>query len=250
MKTSEEKNPDLERYPPRVRETMRRTEVLLSIANGRLGYGLSFEETVKKHYGTLEKFWQFELPEPRPASSFVDFIRRFHVEAREDTSAFVASCLTKLLKDAINMRQPWINRNQFVPDRAAESPLQDFIVDQRRAAEWLMSMPRHRDLLPQSLQDFIEGQDARVPSAVTQGKRARGADAETAPQAPDTPQLSDAITALRELWPDAPPGPNRKAMQLAIEEKLQRPVSLSTVDRARKLAWPVVKRRHDDVDDT
>jgi hypothetical protein len=53
-------------------------------------------------------------------------------------------------------------------------------------------------------------------------------------------QLPHAVAALEELYPSggAPPPPNREAIRAAVEQKMGRAVSMTTVDRARAKLWP------------
>ena len=52
-------------------------------------------------------------------------------------------------------------------------------------------------------------------------------------------QLSDTVEALRTIYPNGGPASiNRPVMAKKVEEHLGRYVSPSTIDRARKLAWP------------
>jgi hypothetical protein len=43
--------------------------------------------------------------------------------------------------------------------------------------------------------------------------------------------------ALRELYPEEPPVPNREAIRKAVEDKIGHKVSSATLDRARKKVW-------------
>jgi hypothetical protein len=103
-----------------------------------------------------------------------------------------------------------------------------------------------RHLIPSSLRDFlvppiIPEAEATTASAV----QAFGADPapKTAPhksRAPKgNPQLAETVQALRELYGEcAPTNMNRSAMRAAVEGKVRRTVSLSTLDRARRKVWP------------
>jgi hypothetical protein len=52
-------------------------------------------------------------------------------------------------------------------------------------------------------------------------------------------QLSEATEALKKIYPDGKPSSiNRPVMKGKVEDKIGRPISLSTLDRARKKLWP------------
>jgi hypothetical protein len=52
-------------------------------------------------------------------------------------------------------------------------------------------------------------------------------------------KLSDAVNALLMLYLEGPPTSiDREAMRKRVEKKIERAMSLSTLDRARKKAWP------------
>jgi hypothetical protein len=50
--------------------------------------------------------------------------------------------------------------------------------------------------------------------------------------------LLNVIKALREIHPTRPPAVDREATRKAVERKIGRRISLPTLDRARKKAWP------------
>ncbi len=51
-------------------------------------------------------------------------------------------------------------------------------------------------------------------------------------------QLPEVIDVLKKNWPRGVGAPNRKALKEAVDKRLGRPASFSTIDRARKIAWP------------
>jgi hypothetical protein len=52
-------------------------------------------------------------------------------------------------------------------------------------------------------------------------------------------QLSDTVEALKKIYPEGESASiNRSVIAKKVKERLGRTVSLSTIDRARKLAWP------------
>ena len=191
-------------------------------------FGTSIESAVKQAgFADERAFWEAALSFPQEIHEVADLLSRFH--ARPERSQQLAiDAAAKHVSDALA--------------RAKAAKFDFFLsethLDARASLVWMLSVPKYRGLVPESARTFLEKPVTSLahgdanPSIII--KKKAPAKKKTTP----LPQRTDVIDALKKLYPNGPPAPNRPVIKAAVEKILGRVVSDRTIDRARKEAWP------------
>jgi hypothetical protein len=107
-------------------------------------------------YGDANEYWRVVLSEPMEISSFVHLLKSYFFNPALDGLDQYQLEIDAALRLASDIGEPWFIK---VPNK-------EIMVHPRKAAEWLLSMPKSRHLLPPGLVDFLESSERQPAQEV------------------------------------------------------------------------------------
>jgi hypothetical protein len=195
--------------------------IALAAIAANLTFGLvdAFNDGLKQGgYTNPADFWEDLLSEPMKAADFIHDMTSFHFNPAMHGVDLIRMTLRGLLEQAAQTEESFILTNGMVEPRGA--------------VRWLLSKPQRRALIPVELAQHIGGAPSDAPAVASNA----GKSSPPRLKRPAT-QVPDVVRALLELYPSGPPTANRGVMLKAVGQHIGRPISLATLDRARKKAW-------------
>jgi hypothetical protein len=218
--------------PEHARERIRITIAGHWLSTARiLGDPTPDEDVVRKAgYANMGEYFAAAFAGPMTIESFAHLMRRLHRKpiwreaadgegaseeggfSRRSLDPALDMAIRAVLRRAVRSNQPFISA-----DPAGGQPH----LNPLACARWIDSMPSERGLLPPELRDYL----GREEPGSERGRKA-------------APRLSAVAAELGEIYPAGPPAsPDREVMRKDVERKIG-PISLATLGRARKKAWP------------
>lgn len=136
-----------------------RFERVTTKVGSRRSFGLPVDENFfrEEGYRGAAEYWAAAMSVPMKATSFAHLLSVHLMDAIERAGEFdrrtkVHQNLDSALRLAAEASEPW-----FIKDAVTgEDDLDRAIVRPRAAAEWLLSLPMRRDLVPPGLRAFVE----------------------------------------------------------------------------------------------
>jgi hypothetical protein len=187
-------------------------------------------------------YWLVALSQEMTVPDFVRLLEthlsdpaRLAAEIKQ-TAVPIRMLVMSSLREAFANDESWLFQA-----RNGGRTLQDYRLRPREAAEWFLRRPLDKDKLPGTLRAFLESSGRQLGASAQSGQPVFGARPapKISPATKGKPQLAETAKALREIYGErSPANVNRSAMQEAVKQKLGRTVSLSTLDRGRRQAWP------------
>jgi hypothetical protein len=153
--------------PPYAQSSERIREAFANqgIAGARLtGRDVSDDQIYREvGYRDANEYWRVVMSEPMEISSFVHLLKGYFFNPALDGCDQYHLEIDAALHFASDIEEPWFIK---VPNK-------EIMVHPRKAAEWLLSLPKRRHLLPPGLTEFLEFGDK--PASLEQGANRTGA---------------------------------------------------------------------------
>lgn len=147
-------------------EEIRFQIVTMSIAQARsFGHEIEREIFEAAGYGSANDYWRVAMSEPMAAPKFVNLLARHQIDPRKNKNNYwLRQRLAEALKIAAEARKPWLTFNGDIAWVKAEEegtgwqvPEGLVLRDPKKAAKWMLGLPKRQPLIPPGLRDFIEG---------------------------------------------------------------------------------------------
>ncbi|HLG85671.1 MAG TPA: hypothetical protein VKZ79_00575 [Alphaproteobacteria bacterium] len=120
------------------------------------------EEILADHgYRSTAEYWEAALSETMPATKFVDLLEthlttppRLALEIEGKTPR-LGMLIAATIRQAAMSCESWLKRSAALPSIEGVTDLEQYHLDPRDAALWLLKRPMDRDKLPLSLQAYL-----------------------------------------------------------------------------------------------
>jgi hypothetical protein len=133
----------------------------------------SDEEMIKKAgYLCEAEYWRVATSRPMKALAFASFLAGFHLNPAARDDQMLRFAIEAALCLALRTGQPWFIEDHRSPARGP-GDLTRLSLEPRGAAEWFLSLPTERGLIPPGLRAFLEPGERRQAERVagTRGGR-------------------------------------------------------------------------------
>jgi hypothetical protein len=145
--------------PEHSRERVRYKVAAQRVVAARVMGSTKTDEQILKEqgYSNENEYWNAAMSQTTmKASSFARLLIGFHLDPSNNLCNQDLLYLNAMqaLRDALGTGQPWFIRDPKAPD-GAPNDLDRLRVDPRTAAEWLLSLPTEKGLVPPGLRGFL-----------------------------------------------------------------------------------------------